>query len=150
MLFIAAMNPNIHPDGLPKGMFYKLGDDGKTPVEVTSLADAMSLRDSKANRLIKSNVISRKARCVVSTIFTVTEVTPLVMKMVYKDTRKYLFETRVFGGTHHNENRQYATYEEAVAGHNIICNHILECDGQMTVLQRIAYGFLCLIGKGMR
>jgi hypothetical protein len=41
-----------------------------------------------------------------------------------KDTRPILFETMVFGGKMDDYQYRYYTYDEALAGHNMVCEEL--------------------------
>ena len=89
--------------------------DGHTPVPCdSSVKWGKWFQDSIDERRVAKD---ERDGIMVSTVF-------LALGCGYQGGLPVLFKTRVFGGKQHEEERQYSTWDEAVAGHEEMCRQV--------------------------
>jgi len=99
-----------------KNIYYKLGNDGKTPKQSRAI-------DSKVKTVKKDKITSSGSDITISTVF-------LGLDHNWGDGPAVLFETMIFGGEHDDYQVRYETWEQAEKGHqealNLVKNINLE------------------------
>ena len=89
-------------------IYYRLGEDGKTPVPMEELNEAGWKQDRTVQ---KDKVTAEGVDITVSTMF-------LMIDHSWEDDGvPILFETMIFGGERDGYQERYATWDEAVEGH---------------------------------
>lgn len=88
-------------------MYYRLGEDGRTPVPCDATETMFGPEDDKKRRVGRDEI----GDVVVSTVFL------SLNHAMLDDNRPVLFETMIFGGEHDQYQDRYYTYEEAERGH---------------------------------
>jgi len=91
--------------------YYKLGEDGQTPVRLKGVGDELTAW--KQDRTVKKDkIVSHGEDITVSTVF-------LAIDHSYGGGPPILFETMIFGGERDGYQDRYATWEEALEGHGV-------------------------------
>lgn len=100
-------------------MYYKL-DENKKPVPVEMMEWATSQSDLNS-RIVKHDKLANGI--LVSTVF-------LGLNHQYGEGPPVLFETMIFGGEHDQFQERYCTWDEAVEGHQVALELVLNSDKQ--------------------
>ncbi len=87
--------------------------------EVVYTDDFKEWQDLRVNNIAKDNFNIKGESVLVSTVF-------LGVDHGHSDGAPVLFETMVFGGKYTDFQRRYCTYDEAIEGHNNICELVDE------------------------
>ena len=106
--------------------------DGKEPIEVSDIT-AWAVQFEMADRIVKQTPLHHDV--VVSTIF-------LGLDHQWGDGPPLLFETRIFGGKHDQDQWPYSTWDEAVAGHNKVVDELI-----WGILSRLVQWLRCVVTR---